>query len=101
MAKEKEAECDQAHAVAMRLFREETVTFSKSGASVSIQCKTADDANSLLTWLSSIDGKYGTVEDWLDEIETFSLRRERLDNPIVMEPWVRAAFNAGCSRESD
>jgi hypothetical protein len=88
------------HPIVMRLFREQSVTISKLGSKVFVHCENVDNANSVFEWLASINGKYETVDDWLNEIEAFALRRERIDNPMVVEPWVRAAFDAGCSRES-
>ena len=45
-----------------------------------------------------------TFDEWLDEIEVFSSRRERLfeelldyqgDNPEVVLKWLEAAYNVG------
>jgi hypothetical protein len=88
------------HCDVMRLFREQSIMISKSGSEVCVQCKSSDDANTVFEWLASITGKYATVDEWLDEIESFSMRRERLDDPKLMEPWIRAAFDAGSGCES-
>jgi len=97
------AECDeqatQVHVAAMRLFREKALTISKSGKSVSIHCDSDDDADVVFAWLTSITGRYGSVDEWLDEMESFSSRRERLDHPRVIESWIRTAFALGGGRD--
>lgn len=87
---------DRMHSAAMTLFREQAVTISKMGSCVSLNCDNYDDAETMFSWLAAITGRYGTVDNWLDEIETFSTRRERLDDAARLEPWLRAAFDAGC-----
>lgn len=76
------------------LFKEQALTISQSGNDVSIQCSDRNDANSVFEWLTNITGTYESVDEWLDEIESFSTRRERLNNP-EMELWLKAAFDAG------
>ena len=83
------------HAVTMRLFRDQAVTISKTNDSVTIGCKNSSEANDVFEWLCQITGQYGSVEEWLDEIESFSMRRERLDDLGIMEPWLKSAFDAG------
>ena len=85
------------HAEAMRIFREQAATICKSGTSVLLRCDNHDDACHLFEWLSSINGRYETIDDWLDEIESFSLRRERIENFDTVERWLAEAFQAGCS----
>lgn len=83
------------HAIVMRLFADQALTISKSGDQVTIGCESGDDAESVFEWLANITGQYESVDGWLDEIELFGSRRERLDNPRVMESWLKAAFDAG------
>ena len=85
------------HAAAMKLFREQAITISMEGSCVSLNCDNWNDADAMFSWLTAINGKYGSVDEWLDEIEAFSTRRERLDDTSRLEPWLRAAFDAGCT----
>jgi hypothetical protein len=84
------------HAVVMQLFQQQAITIAKSGADVMLYCSTPDDANAVFEWLAAITGKYPTVDAWLGEIESHSVRQERVPDPSNTLPWLTAAFNAGC-----
>jgi hypothetical protein len=84
-----------AHERAMKAFRAKNLSFSKKGTTITIACPTNAEAENVLAWLNQIEGTYGSVDEWLDEIEVFAMRRERLPDPDNIYPWLRAAFAAG------
>lgn len=42
---------------------------------------------------------YATMDEWLDEIENFGLRRERM--PVEALPWVEAAWRLATEAERE
>lgn len=50
-------ELDHIREISRRLFRQQAVTISKSGADVVIQCENCDDAHNVFEWLTQVGGR--------------------------------------------
>lgn len=84
------------HNPGTEVLKERRFTLSRLHKSITLQCNTVTDAIDLYDFLEKFTAKYNNVDEFLNEIENFSTRKERLLEEIGPTglKWVIAAFNA-------